>query len=123
MTGVIWFIQIVHYPLMRKIGEEAFIDYERHHQDRTFYVVGFQMIIELVTGVWLLLQQSYNPLQWYNIGLLCIIWASTFFIQSPLHGKLDKEYRIEWQQKLVNTNWIRTLAWTLRSLILLGMLI
>lgn len=123
MTGVIWFVQVVHYPLMGKIGNEAFEEYEKQHQKRTFLIVGIQMIIELFTGLLLLWQQSYNPLQWWNVGLLVIIWISTFFIQSPLHGKLGNEYRVAWQQKLVNTNWIRTVAWTLRSLILLNMLV
>jgi UDP-N-acetylmuramyl pentapeptide phosphotransferase/UDP-N-acetylglucosamine-1-phosphate transferase len=123
MTGVIWFVQVVHYPLMGKIGAEAFEEYEKHHQKRTFLIVGIQMIIELFTGLLLLWQQSYNPLQWWNVILLIIIWISTFFIQSPLHGKLGNEYRAEWQQKLVHTNWIRTVAWTLRSLILLSMLV
>lgn len=123
MTGVIWFVQLVHYPLMGKIGEEAFLEYELHHQNRMFWVVGIQMVIELVTGIWLLLQQSYNPLQWWNVLLLLVIWASTFFIQSPLHNKLGNGYRVEWQQKLVDTNWVRTVAWTLRSLILCSMLV
>lgn len=123
MTGIIWFVQIVHYPLMSKIGEEVFPLYEQQHQNRIFYIVGFQMLIELFTGGLLLWQQTYNPLQWWNVTLLIIIWGSTFFIQSPLHGKLGNEYRAEWQQKLVNTNWIRTMAWTLRSIILLSMLL
>ncbi len=123
MTGVIWFVQIVHYPLMGKIGEEAFLEYERHHQNRTFYIVGLQMLIELATGFWLLWQQSYNPLLWGNVIFLIIIWLSTFLIQSPLHGKLGNEYKIEWQRRLVITNWIRTISWTIRSAILLYMLI
>lgn len=123
MTGVIWFVQVVHYPLMGNIGEEAFVEYEKRHQNRTFLIVGIQMIIELFTGLLLLWQQSYNPLQWWNVIMLIVIWISTFFIQSPLHGKLGNEYRVEWQRKLVSTNWIRTVAWTLRSLLLLSMLV
>jgi len=123
MTGVIWFVQVVHYPLMGKIGSEAFLEYERHHQNRTFLVVGVQMVLELITGIWLCWQQSYNPLQWWNLGLLIIIWLSTFLIQSPLHEKLGNEYKLDWQRKLVNTNWIRTILWTVRSIILLSMLI
>jgi len=123
MTGLIWFVQLVHYPLLGKIGEEAFLEYERHHQSWTFWVVGLQMVIEFGTGIWLLLIQSYNPLQWVNVGLLLIIWSSTFFIQSPLHTKLGREFQVEWQRKLVATNWVRTVAWTVRSVILLSMLV
>ena len=29
MTGVIWFVQVVHYPLMARVGAEGFAAYER----------------------------------------------------------------------------------------------
>jgi hypothetical protein len=47
MTGVIWFVQIVHYPLFAKVGTGEFIAYERNHADRTGYVVAPPMIFEL----------------------------------------------------------------------------
>ena len=31
MTGLIWFVQIVHYPLMAKVGRADFAEYERLH--------------------------------------------------------------------------------------------
>jgi len=47
MVGVIWFVQIVHYPLFALVGEAAFSEYERHHARRTGWVVAIPMLLEL----------------------------------------------------------------------------
>ena len=39
MTGLIWFVQVVHYPLMARVGEDGFAEYEKHHQRLTTWVV------------------------------------------------------------------------------------
>jgi hypothetical protein len=39
MTGVIWFVQVVHYPLMARVGAAGFPDYEAAHARLTGYVV------------------------------------------------------------------------------------
>lgn len=123
LTGVIWFVQIVHYPLMSKVGYERFKDYEKSHTWLTIWVVGPQMIAELGTGIWLWSVDFYNPGHWINIGLLLIIWLSTFFVQSRLHTKLTLEFKPEWHRQLVRSNWIRTVAWTVRSLLLIWLLL
>jgi hypothetical protein len=32
MVGLIWFVQIVHYPLFKMVGDDGFSEYERCHQ-------------------------------------------------------------------------------------------
>ncbi len=122
MTGVIWFVQIVHYPLMAKVGVESFRSYEQAHTQLTTWVVGPQMIAELGTGIFILFQDLSNPWHWVNIALLSIIWLSTFLIQVPLHGRLSSAFQEKLHQWLVRSNWIRTIAWTTRSLILIWLL-
>jgi len=39
MVGVIWFVQVVHYPLMARVSASEFAAYEREHQNRTTFVV------------------------------------------------------------------------------------
>ena len=46
MTGLIWFVQIVHYPLFAKVGALAFKEYEHDHQRKTTWVVAPVMLIE-----------------------------------------------------------------------------
>lgn len=123
MTGVIWFVQIVHYPLMAKVGSDHFKSYEQSHTMLTTWVVGPQMIIELASGIFLLWQNGNDSWYWVNLALLAVIWGSTFFIQMPLHGRLSEGFQEKLQQKLVRSNWLRTVAWTVRSAILIWLMV
>jgi hypothetical protein len=49
---------------------------------------------------------------------LAVVWASTGFLQIPLHQKLTQGYDIATLDRLVLTNMWRTFAWTLRGLCL-----
>ena len=53
MAGLIWFVQIVHYPLFHKVSEDTSVAYADEHQTRTAWVVGLPMLIEGITTVWL----------------------------------------------------------------------
>ena len=39
MVGVIWFVQIVHYPLFQRVGKDGFGAYERQNTRKTGYVL------------------------------------------------------------------------------------
>lgn len=46
MVGVIWFVQVVHYPLFPRVGPEKFSLYLEAHSRLTTYVVGSPMLVE-----------------------------------------------------------------------------
>ena len=122
MTGIIWFVQIVHYPLFRTIPPASFVRYEREHVRRTGWIVAPTMLLELLTGCLLVLfwwQRPETSRLVAAMGLLGIIWLSTFLIQVPLHGRLSRAFDQEAVDRLARSNWIRTSAWSLRVLILL----
>lgn len=122
MTGLIWFVQVVHYPLFVRIPPASFTDYERSHTTRTGVVVAPIMLTELVTAVALPLSRtSYavSPLYMTSLGCLLLIWISTFLVQVPLHAMLEKNHCPNSIRRLVLTNWIRTILWSLRSVFLL----
>ena len=48
MVGLIWFVQIVHYPLYANVGREQFPEYEALHNRLTTWVVGPAMLLEMV---------------------------------------------------------------------------
>ena len=124
MTGLIWFVQIVHYPMFSEVGEESFESYERIHQERTTWVVMPVMLIELAATLAGLYWQPPNTASswlWVLAGLLAVIWLSTALLQVPLHGQLEESYSKTTVEQLVWTNWLRTGAWTLRSAILIYM--
>ena len=124
MTGIIWFVQIVHYPLFARVGGSGFAAYEAEHATRTGWVVGPLMCIELATAA-LFLFARFRPgsvsaaSAWAGMVLVLLIWTSTAFIQVPLHNKLSSGADAAVIARLVGTNWIRTIAWTFRSVLVL----
>ncbi len=122
MTGIIWFVQIVHYPLFLTIPDAQFTKYEYKHTLRTAWVVAPVMLIELGTSLFPLVYPSFYLLNidyFLALILLLTIWISTFFLQMPLHQKLVNGYHQNTIVKLVRTNWIRTIAWSGRAILLL----
>lgn len=124
MVGVIWFVQIVHYPLMASIGRAEFTAYEQAHTRRTAWVVGPPMLLELATGLVLLWARPAGvslTLSLVGIALLAILWVSTQFIQVPCHERLSRGFDPAVHRRLVSTNWVRTAAWSLRGFLVVWM--
>ena len=120
--GLIWFVQIVHYyPLYANVGREQFPEYEGLPNRLTTWVVGPAMLIELVTAATLLKYSAIasSSLAGTCLGLLILIWVSTAALSFPADDALTSRFSAGAYRKLVNTNWIRTVAWTARGLILM----
>lgn len=121
MVGLIWFVQVVHYPLMGAVPESGFSAYAVAHQRRATWVVGPVMLLEAGSALLLVLlphgQVASVPTRWIGLGALAFIWISTFAVQVPLHARLATGFdRAAWK-RLVATNWLRTITWTLRGII------
>jgi len=124
MTGVIWFVQVVHYPLFADIGKAGFSSYEQRHTALTTWVVGPPMFVEAATAVLLFWFRPAGILTWQlgsGLALLAIVWLSTAFLQVPCHELLSKAFEPSVHERLVVTNWIRTAAWSLRALLVIWM--
>jgi uncharacterized membrane protein len=118
MTGLIWFVQIVHYPLFNSVGAERFAAYEARHSNLTTYVVIVPMFVELITSIALLWQcpELIATWQlWLGFILVVVIWLSTAFLQVPQHTILSQGLNETAYGLLVSSNWLRTIAWTARS--------
>ena len=118
MAGLIWFVQVVHYPLFHQISDTKSIDYAFQNQRRTAWIVGMPMFVEGITTLWLFFDPINGRLLPLIGGLALIkIHASTIFLQVPKHAQLLNGYKKEVVDQLVKTNWIRTIGWSIRSLI------
>jgi hypothetical protein len=120
MVGLIWFVQIVHYPLFDRVGRDGFSTYETLHQTRTTLVVAPLMLTEALTAillVWLQPTSVSAMFAWSGLALVGVIWASTFLWQVPAHERLAKAYDPVAHGALVRSNWVRTAAWTARGLL------
>lgn len=127
LTGIIWMVQLVHYPGFLHVGREAALDYQRHHRRSMGYLVIPLMLTELALATWLLFTpMTFIVMEYLNyaaFGLLAVVWFLTFLRAVPLHQTLSKKgYEPETTRKLINANWWRTIAWSLRSLVIIGLL-
>ena len=121
-TGLIWTIQLVHYPSMRFVSRDKFELFHSFHQLRISIIAMPLMAIELITTIILFMQNIDNESSLIfkiNLIIVTLIWFSTFFIQVPLHQKLSKGKKTSLIDNLVLTNWFRTVLWTLRSILII----
>lgn len=117
LIGLIWTIQLVHYPLFAKVGKEDFPLYHSAHSTQITILVLPLMLVELFSSIYIVsfLQDSKYHAQ--CIGLIClgIVWLSTFVLQVPLHKRLTAGFDLSLVRTLVKTNWVRTIAWTTKG--------
>ena len=126
MFGVIWMVQIVHYPLMRFVSGEQFARFETAHRMRISWVVGPLMAVEGVSVLaFLFAPPAGLPwwLPWAGAGAEAIAIGTTVFVSAPLHEKLNAHFDPATLNRLVATNWIRTIAWTCRAGLAIAMLV
>jgi hypothetical protein len=125
MAGLIWFVQVVHYPLFAAVGNSEFPAYSRLHQSLTTFVVGPPMLVEALTAGMLVVARPAGVsawLAWTGFALVIVIWASTALLQIPAHGRLASGFDASTAATLVSGNWIRTVAWSARAAIVAAML-
>lgn len=126
MVGLIWFVQVVHYPLFAAVGPDGFEHYAQMHQRRTSFVVGPLMAAEGGTAVWLALVPPNGVARpWPLLGLaaLGVVHASTATLQIPQHAALARGYDSARVRRLVRTNWVRTLGWSIRGVVVALMVV
>lgn len=114
MFGVIWIVQLVHYPLFDRVELESYPEFQKAHEARISFVVLPMMLGELATGIWLAFDcpAGLKQVWWVGLGLIGLAWATTFFLSVPAHRILANGFDVEAHRRLVLTNWLRTIAWT-----------
>jgi hypothetical protein len=116
MVGVIWFVQIVHYPLYPLVGTDGFGRYERVHRMRTGVVVGPLMGAELLGAV-LLVGLAPGAVSVGALVLLAAVLVVTFVVSVPCHERLERGFDAGVARRLVRSNWVRTAGWSLRGVL------
>ena len=122
MVGLIWFVQLVHYPLHGSVGPDHFVLYQQRHMQWTSFAVGPAMLIEAGTTVALFSAPSSLFPSWaptLGLALLMLVWGSTALFQVPFHNQLLSQFDSNAHQSLVWSNWIRTFGWSARGLLVL----
>ncbi len=122
MTGLIWLVQVVHYPLFAAIDPTAFPAYHREHLRLITLVVGPLMLVEAGAAIAVTMLRLSPPwLAWLGVVLLVVVWGTTMWLSVPQHDALARGFNASAHGALLATNWIRTVAWTARASVSLAM--
>ena len=111
LAGLIWTIQLVHYPLFALVGEDGWQRYEADHQRRITWVALPLMSANVGVAVLLLIHEG-SALATVNAVIAVGLFAATGLVYAPLHGQLAAAFSPVHIKRLVRLNWLRTVAWT-----------
>lgn len=126
MTGVAWFVQLVHYPTLAQLNKEQYERYNELHLKPTTFITFPTMLFELISGAWILLDDAPDNLFiWFtiNLAMILIIWVSTMVVQVPLHFKIAGDPSKKSVRKLIRSNWLRTILWTSKLILIASVFI
>jgi len=70
---------------------------------------------ELILATWWVLADNYSSVYVTSGLLVIVVWLSTFLLQVPIHNRLKAGKEDKRIQRLVATNWIRTAAWSFKT--------
>jgi hypothetical protein len=126
VTGGIWFVQIVVYPLFGKVGPNEYVAYHRFYSSRIplpVIVPGFASFLLPVVLVFLRPDSVPLSLALANAACGLIGLYLTVVLEIPRHARLEKGGKQEDViRELIRYNWPRTLSITGSALLTLLML-
>lgn len=116
LVGLIWTIQWVHYPLLAGFDRARFSELHAAHTRRIGAIVAPLMLIEAATAVAAaaLVGDAWSAL---GLVLLLVVWGVTAGVSMPCHRRLSSGFDEGVHRRLVSSNWIRTLAWSARGVL------
>ena len=125
--GIVWFVQIVVYPLFAQVGEQEYVTYHKFYTSQIslpVIVPGFASFLLPVTL--LFLRPESVPL-WVaaaNVACGLLSLVVTVALEIPRHARLEnggKQPTVI--QELIQYNWPRTLGITGSACLTLAMLV
>jgi hypothetical protein len=124
MTGLIWFVGVVHYPLFARVGRADWAAYERAHRVRTTYVVAPPMLAQVPIGIALIAGPPVDAdvvLAVTNLACVAVALGSTGLVFGPAHARLERRWTHGDHRLLVRGNWLRVAAWTAQTAVALAL--
>jgi hypothetical protein len=126
LTGLIWTVQVVHYPLFTGVAPERFVAYETAHSTRITALLAGPWAVQGVTTAWLLVARPPSlplALVLASAALAAAPVVVTLACSVPAHRALGRGFDAAAHARLVATNWLRTAAWTLHALVATALLV
>ncbi len=123
MTGIIWLVQLVHYPMFLGLDRGSFSQWHKFHSRRISYIVAPLMLFELGASIASILNSGVSLT---NISVLVFtlgIWGATFLVSVPYHARLEISFDETTSLRLTKTNWIRTLLYSVKLTLMIWVLL
>jgi hypothetical protein len=111
LFGLIWTIQLVHYPAFHLIELREWPAFHRFHSIRITFIVLPLMLIELITALKLFLDEN-QPSQIFFLSCAVLTWVLTILVFMPLHHQITNRPQSRLLSRLVALNWLRVAIWT-----------
>jgi hypothetical protein len=103
--------------MFHRLESSNFTEHINFHKGAISMLVVPVMTLELVSSVWLA-WTAPSHLIYHQAGfvLVALIWLITFFVQVPLHSQLLHGRSEKAINRLVKTNWFRTILWSIKAM-------
>ncbi len=122
MVGVIWVVQLVHYPMFSMVDRARFVAFHRYHSARITFIVFPAMVIELGTAL-VIAYRLGSVLAWVGFGCAALTWLVTAGLSVPAHERLGNVFDAAAHRRLVASNWLRTVAFTAHGVVTLALVV
>jgi hypothetical protein len=126
LAGVIWTVQVVHYPLFARVDAAGFPAAMADHGRRISGVVVVPWALQGATMVLLL---ARPPAGVPTVLLLSAAMLAAFPVvvtlaaSVPAHRALGSGFDPSIHARLLATNWLRTVAWTAHAVVAVAILL
>ena len=118
MTAVIWLVQVLIYPNFRFIPEADFKRFHKQHCDRIALPVG--PMIAQVFFVAMVILEGARSLEWiFHAIAIGLIYLVTAIFSAPAHARLGIQKDARAIDRLIHSNWARTLLWSAEFVLIL----
>ena len=112
MCVVLWLVQLVIYPSFLRLKTSKLLAWHKAYTFRVSFVILPLMFGQLVLAI-LSVTEGPSILEWLAFVFVLVCWTLTFFVSVPLHRKIEQnDITRETRQKLIMTNWPRTILWS-----------
>jgi len=119
LVVLIWLVQLIIYPSFRYYSPAELADWHPKYTNLITFVVAPLMLAQVIAIGY----QLYQRTAWLTLlsaGLVALMWVLTALVAVPIHNAIAAgDASPETLERLVQTNWLRTVGWTL--IFLLGL--
>ena len=109
---LIWIVQLTIYPSFQFMSAEQLIQWHAKYTKRMAWIAGPLILFQTtIISIQIVLEISIiNILSGIIVG---VTWILTYFVSIPLHRTISEDGgSLVELNKLVNTNWYRTICWS-----------